>query len=63
MTVHYSLKPDHSCILVFQFSATLPTQNENRSTPPTGRRGIYFEKLTESAPEWTSVAKFPPPGA
>jgi hypothetical protein len=57
------LKPDHSCILVFQFSATLPTQNENRPTPENGRGGTYFEKSTESAPEWPSVAKFPPPGA
>jgi hypothetical protein len=31
--VCFSLKPDHSCILVFQFSATLPTQNENRPKP------------------------------
>jgi hypothetical protein len=40
-----------------------PTQNENRPTPPTGGGGTYFEKSTESAPEWPSVAKFPPPGA
>jgi hypothetical protein len=46
--------------LHFSFPVFCHPQNENRPTPENDREGNYCRKSTESAPEWPSVAKFPP---